>query len=123
MSRITASIRRNEGAPRAGRAFVAAVLADHEAAAEAAALIASELLSNAVLHEPEPDTPVELSLDINEDLARLSVAVGTDEGFERRAINAGVGGGFGLSIVAALADRWGITHGKRPVVWADLRLT
>ena len=99
-----------------------------EPAAEAAALVASELVSNAVAHAGPGDADsigVRLSraserLMIETELANLGSAEG-----RLRASNTAVDepdgpeSGLGMAIVARLADDWGIDDGSG---WASLRI-
>ena len=89
-------------------------------------LIASELVANAILHGAEP---VELTLQYQDGEVTIEVADGdpsiddillaVDQAVDRTAA-----GGRGLSVVAALAERWGtrpLRSGK--VVWATASTT
>jgi anti-sigma regulatory factor (Ser/Thr protein kinase) len=114
-------------APAAARAALAglrsrvspAVLSD-------AQLVVSELVTNSVLHSGAPATEfVQLYVDLTDTTVRLEVA---DPG-RRDAIAPLDGdttreGGFGLNLVRAVAEFWGLEQaaagGTR--VWAQLRL-
>lgn len=86
-------------------------------------MIASELVSNAVLHSggrPTHDLHVSACLADG----RLTIAV-TDPGFsgqsaERRARDDLQTGGWGLQIVEQLADRWGTGRESGYRVWAEV---
>ena len=105
----------------AARAFVHSRLSawemnDH---IDDALLIASELVTNAILHAR---TPVQLRLHADGPVVRVEVY---DENSRMPAVT-GVGpdatSGRGLAVVACLACAWGMEqegHGK--VVWAELR--
>ena len=110
-------------APRRARAVVAEFCATHGIGAEreVAELLASELVTNAVRHA---GTPMTLTLRLSGPLLRVAVRDGsggqvlpvqlTDETAES---------GRGLSLVDALADRWGcvfLHSGK--TVWATVRV-
>jgi anti-sigma regulatory factor (Ser/Thr protein kinase) len=85
---------------------------------QSALVLVSELVTNAVLHT---GGPAELRiLVIEPDAVRVEVADHARD-IPRSPPTAGAHGGFGLRIVAALADEWGCTplpHGK--VVWFEL---
>ncbi|GAA1700382.1 ATP-binding protein [Fodinicola feengrottensis] len=107
---------------RAARTFVAEVLSewDDHRRVEAAALLVSELVTNAIVHG---DGPIQLSVDRTAHHAVLRVEV-ADHGSglpTAQAVAADALSGRGLAIVAAVADRWGIqptSTGKR--VWFEL---
>jgi anti-sigma regulatory factor (Ser/Thr protein kinase) len=85
-------------------------------------LIASELVTNAILHGAEP---VELSLHCQDGEVTIEVADG-DPRVDNilRAIDQTDPGGRGLRVVASLADRWGtrpLQSGK--TVWATKKTT
>jgi anti-sigma regulatory factor (Ser/Thr protein kinase) len=86
------------------------------AAVEAAALAATELVNNAVLHG-EP--PVRLKAALLEDVLRLEVVDGGDGAPEVREAAGDETGGFGLRIVEALSRRWGAFEGTTHV-WCEL---
>jgi anti-sigma regulatory factor (Ser/Thr protein kinase) len=85
-------------------------------------IIVSELVSNAVLHT-DTDAPIGLTVRWNDQQVRVEVTDGdpdTDQ-VSPRTIDLPEPGGRGLRIVAALAQRWGVTRtstGK--TVWATL---
>lgn len=88
-----------------------------------AALIASELVSNAVRHAaalPSDQLAVEWLLDA--DGYRISVTDGgSQHRISSRVAGAGELSGRGLTIVAALAEDWGVSTGTGPAqttVWA-----
>ncbi len=94
----------------------------HPATAGAAALLASELCTNALLHGCLRDRLFRVETSMTGNALRVAV---TDPKGERlpvpRAITVGDQFGRGLLIVCALADRWAVeklTVGKR--VWAEL---
>ncbi len=108
--------------PRAARHFVTAVLKGWDVAGDAvddAALVTSELASNALLHA-ESDCVVTASLTRN----AIYVAV-EDQAATLPTLRPPVGlepSGRGLSMVCAVSRRWGadlLDEGK--VVWAELR--
>lgn len=86
--------------------------------AEVSALLADELVANAIAHG---EGPISLSMGIRSDCIRIAVR---DEGTEFpvvRESNPTAESGRGLSIVDSLATRWGFDpagHGKS--VWFEL---
>jgi anti-sigma regulatory factor (Ser/Thr protein kinase) len=88
---------------------------------EPAALVASELVTNAVVHAR---TALELRLDMRG--SRLQVAVKDQDPNLARVLAAkdGAGGGLGLVIIGQVATAWGVRRdgdgGK--VVWCTLEL-
>ena len=78
-------------------------------------LLASELVTNAVLHAGlGPDEPIELEVAFDDSCAHVEVR-DTGAGFAHvpRA-------GHGLRIVEATTDRWGIEHDGKTRVWFDV---
>ncbi len=89
-----------------------------------AVLIASELVSNAVLHSGGSEDD-ELTVDVALRQRRVMIAV-IDPGRSgtRARVQSGGDGfsGFGLRLVDELADRWGSERTDRHRVWAELAL-
>jgi anti-sigma regulatory factor (Ser/Thr protein kinase) len=83
---------------------------------EDAALMVSELVTNAVVHGAGA---ISLRIDVEADMVRIEVA---DEGNVAVAPSpeAGAHGGWGLRIVEQLADDWGVLEGSTKV-WFRLR--
>jgi anti-sigma regulatory factor (Ser/Thr protein kinase) len=83
---------------------------------EDAALMVSELVTNAVVHGVGA---ISLRIDVEADAVRIEVA---DEGNVALAPSpeAGAHGGWGLRIVEQLADDWGVLEGSTKV-WFLLR--
>jgi anti-sigma regulatory factor (Ser/Thr protein kinase) len=81
-----------------------------------AALMVSELVTNAVVHGVGA---ISLRIDVEADAVRVEVA---DEGSVAVAPRPepGAHGGWGLRIVAQLADDWGVLEGSTKV-WFRLR--
>ncbi|MFD5115473.1 ATP-binding protein [Streptomyces sp. NPDC058391] len=95
---------------------------------ETAAHVIAELASNAALHGRTPGRDFRLVLTFPAP-GTLRIEV-TDTQADRlpatrRAAPADGESGRGLILVAALADRWGVTTGPAPckTVWAELDLT
>ena len=84
-------------------------------------VIASELVTNAILHGAEP---VELTLHCHDGEVTIEVADGDPriDNVRLRAVDQAASGGRGLRVVASLADRWGTRQlqcGK--AVWATMQ--
>jgi anti-sigma regulatory factor (Ser/Thr protein kinase) len=86
---------------------------------ETVRLLISELVTNAVRHGGR-DAPVELHASWNSCL-RVEV-MDRGEGFQPTPRSGPVDepGGFGLFLVGALADRWGVTTDHCTTVWFEL---
>lgn len=105
----------------AARRWLRAVLAEADAleCSDDAALVVSELATNAVVHAT---SPFRVLLDLSAGRLRVSVEDAEDQLFEPRAPQVDDVGGRGSLIIESLAEHWGcdqLTGGK--VVWADLR--
>lgn len=85
-------------------------------------LVVSELMTNAVRHGRGV---VDLTVACDERRVRLEVH---DEGgptlpaFRRPELRGGVVGGFGLRLVDAIVDDWGVDHNGGTRVWAEAAL-
>jgi anti-sigma regulatory factor (Ser/Thr protein kinase) len=129
MSRVThqpvlaATLPPTLAAPRFARNEVLARLHERhlEQLADEAALLTSELVTNAVIHA---HSSVDLELYLDDDHIHVSV-VDHGEGAPRIREPDPAGGGQGLRIVDSIADQWGHEplhpFGKR--VWFDLQTT
>lgn len=113
---------RDVTAPAAGRRFVREALSDYPAAVPAAELVISELLTNAVIHQPSRTEPVHVRIDIQRDTARLSVDLSPGYEINSDQPRGSVEGGFGLAIVRALCGRWGVDRDGRPTTWCEIDL-
>ena len=85
-----------------------------------ASLLTSELVTNSVLHgQTGVEDEIELALSWDADRVRLGI---TDEGpgFQASARDPERPGGWGLVLVEAMSDRWGIERGERTRVWFEL---
>jgi serine/threonine-protein kinase RsbW len=114
-------------APRAARAFVAETLSAWDVqgdGVEAAKLVVSELVTNAVLHAPESPT-ISVGLRLSEDVVRVLVTDGGLQEPERRAPPDPwtAETGRGVWLVDAFTEQWGIEmHGlDGKTVWCELR--
>jgi anti-sigma regulatory factor (Ser/Thr protein kinase) len=126
--RVEARLALDVQAPGAARVVVADCLGDRVAASvfRDAQLLVSELVTNSVRHSGVPaGSDVIVSVNLTPGMVRLDVEdpghVGT---VALRAPDAGTGGGYGLNLVQALSERWGMERvaegGTR--VWAQLAL-
>ena len=113
-------------APRAARAFVAETLTAWNVQAdkvEAAQLVVSELVTNAVLHAAESHT-ISVDLRLTDGVVRVLVSDGGLGGSGRRAHAdpSTAETGRGVWLVDAFAERWGTeTHGRDgKTVWCEL---
>jgi anti-sigma regulatory factor (Ser/Thr protein kinase) len=114
-------------APRAARAFVAETLTAWDVQAdevEAAKLVVSELVTNAVLHAPESPS-ISLDLRLTDGVVRVLVTDGGLREPERQAQPDPWTRetGRGVWLVDAFTERWGTeTHGRDgKTVWCELR--
>jgi serine/threonine-protein kinase RsbW len=80
-----------------------------------ARLLATELVTNAFRHGRPPIT---LTIDEQDDHLRVEVADAGD-GRPRRSPEPGAQGGWGLLLVEATADRWGVADGSTSV-WFEI---
>lgn len=104
-------------APRIARGLLADVVPE-DFDLTIAQLLASELITNAILHTRRPG---ELRVSLANDLVRIEVRDTVDMP-PRLKHEVGVAGGWGLRIVTALSNGWGVERsrgGKN--VWFELR--
>ncbi len=107
------------GAPSAARGRVEHALAgqDEEIVATAALLV-SELVSNAVCHASSASDRVGVVFGLLGGRLRIEVVdagIGFDVEVERETTH-----GFGLRVVDDLADDWGVEPGPPHKVWCEL---
>jgi two-component sensor histidine kinase len=88
---------------------------------EDAGLLVSELVTNSVKHaSSEPRDQIGLRVRREGRTLRVEVSDRSSERPTRREATAG-NGGFGLNIVHALADRWGVDEiDDRQVTWFEM---
>jgi anti-sigma regulatory factor (Ser/Thr protein kinase) len=109
--------------PGEARRFVGDVLRDHgvdtEEVVEAALLLTSELVTNAVLYAPGT-----INVDVDLDLTAVRVEVGDDSADPPAPRPAGpdAGSGRGLQLLEAIARAWGVDQQRDDgkVVWFEL---
>jgi anti-sigma regulatory factor (Ser/Thr protein kinase) len=88
-----------------------------------AAIVVSELLSNAIRHAaPLPDAQVQVTWSLDHDGLRIAVSDAGDGPLPQVTEPApGAPGGRGLGIVESLSDRWGVLREDGvTTVWAQL---
>jgi hypothetical protein len=114
-------------APVVARAVLISALSDRVPAVvlEHAQLLASELVTNSVLHcGASPDDVLGFRVQLSSAVVRLEVDdPGRGGMITPRPPDFDRGGGFGLNVVDALSEAWGVersTAGTR--VWAELKL-
>ena len=124
MAEANLDLRREATSVHTARRFVERILLDwHQDALmiKEATLLASELVSNAVLHAATNSSTEDLQLRLRRipDGIRIEVVDGSPAPPIRRP--ASVGGGRGLLIVETIAARWGtLPHPGGKVVWFEL---
>src|SRR4051794_5532626 len=79
-------------------------------------LVASELVTNAVAHG---DGAITVRLELLDDVVRIEVIDTGDRSAPAIRRTADEGGGYGLRLVDALSQRWGVYDGSTHV-WADI---
>jgi serine/threonine-protein kinase RsbW len=84
-------------------------------------LLVSELVTNSLCHAGlGADDVVRVTASLDNGSLRLEVEnPGVAGDVAARPPGAG-GGGFGLQLVAALADRWGVVRDGRTRVWVEM---
>jgi anti-sigma regulatory factor (Ser/Thr protein kinase) len=112
-------------APATARAAVAAWLSPRVAdqVLDDAQLLVSELVTNSVCHaQLASGATVRVSVEICDGFVRLEVEDPGDVAVGAVAPDREHGGGFGLFLVEALAQRWGSSHDGTTCVWAELAI-
>lgn len=88
-------------------------------------LLVSELVTNSLRHgELGADDHIRLGVSVTDAVVRVEVAdPGKGFAFEGRADDPDTVEGWGLYLVATLADRWGVDHDEASRVWFELDRT
>jgi anti-sigma regulatory factor (Ser/Thr protein kinase) len=123
-TRLGATLR----APSEARRFVSSLLSGRlqPEDVESAALVVSELVTNAVVHA---GTPVEVALELDGRLLRLRVVDGDGRPpVPRRAVSDSLSTGRGLRLLEVLSTRWGVEPLGGPgspgkAVWCELAVS
>lgn len=107
------------GAPRHAREAVAALRDELDARThDDLRLIVSELVTNAVVHGP--NHPIRVRVEVGDDgVVRGEIEDEGSGNVRLRAARSARGGGYGLGIVDALSDNWGV-RGETTRVWFEL---
>ena len=118
------TLARGPSAPREGRRCLDpfASMIPHQVMTDAGVVI-SELVTNAVIHNPDGPSTIELVLRLRAHHVRIEVR---DDGLPfiprvpHRDLDAAAG--RGLLIVDRFAERWGVLLDHGTCVWAQLRV-
>jgi len=112
----------NENAPKAARDALSFVGADiPEEPLQTALLLASELVTNSVVHGPASPSTVGLLISVERNVLRVEVSDGSPHAATLRAPSED--GGLGLTFVAEMASRWGSGRDDGAnVTWFELDL-
>ncbi len=110
-------------APRAARVRLrrwCREIAVEQPRCETLELLASELVTNAVLHsDAAPDSDIKVRAQADSDTIRVEVVDRGERGRPHLREPAGVRGGYGLHIVAGNARRWGVELDGETRVWFE----
>jgi anti-sigma regulatory factor (Ser/Thr protein kinase) len=108
--------------PRAAREAVALVAGDIPTEAlETARLLTSELVTNSVKYGPPSPAIIGVFIDVGRELIRIEISDNAES--HPRLKPPGGRGGYGLTLVDALASRWDTAREDgRNVTWFELRL-
>jgi anti-sigma regulatory factor (Ser/Thr protein kinase) len=80
-------------------------------------LLASELVTNAVMHaDAAPGEPIELSASCEGGRTRVEV-----RNHGEPLVAAELSAGYGLRVLAGASARWGIEHDSSTLVWFEVR--
>ena len=98
-----------------------------ESSRHSGALLASELIAQVTGQAPGFDRePVGLTVQLREDAVRLEatgpVAPSIQATADHRMVPADPFADWGLFMLDRLADRWGVSNGARPNIWAEIEV-
>jgi len=112
-------------APSAARHALFELAVPRQAPRERLRLLVSELVTNSVQHAPTgPDASLDMLVLVGASDGGIRVEVSdAGDGFHpaRLGPDRDLTSGWGLYLVDALADRWGVARGKPTRVWFELR--
>ncbi|MEU6648299.1 ATP-binding protein [Streptomyces sp. NPDC046900] len=94
-------------------------------AGEIVTLVVAELAANAVRHGRVPGRDFRLRLVLRDGVVRVEVADGRTERLPVLRKSRGEEGGYGLMLVSAVAERWGVEPRvgcAYKLVWAEVRV-
>ena len=116
------SLAANEHAPKAARDALSFVGADiPEEPLQIALLLASELVTNSVVHGPPDPSTVGLLISVERNVLRVEVSDRSPHAATPKM--RGEGGGLGLTFLAEMASRWGAGRDNGiNVTWFELDL-
>jgi transcriptional regulator with XRE-family HTH domain len=116
------SLAANEHAPKAARDALSFVGADiPEEPLQTALLLASELVTNSVVHGPPHPSTVGLLISVERNVLRVEVSDGSPHAATPKTRSEG--GGLGLTFLAEMASRWGAGPDNGiNVTWFELDL-
>jgi anti-sigma regulatory factor (Ser/Thr protein kinase) len=122
---LEASLPLDTRAPGAARSLVASLRGRVPGSfLDTAQLLVSELVANSVRHSGAPaGARVEVRVRLTDSMVRLEVSdPGCDGVIAPRAPDLQGGGGFGLNLVSAVSERWGLERSAAggTCVWAQL---
>jgi anti-sigma regulatory factor (Ser/Thr protein kinase) len=121
LERVETRLPATSASPRAARRFVGTALRRCEidvATVEAAQLLVSELVTNAIVHT---SSEVRLSVSIQGDAIRVEVTDRGDGVAQLRMVDSDSTGGRGLGIVDGIARAWGSDPRREgKAVWFEL---
>jgi anti-sigma regulatory factor (Ser/Thr protein kinase) len=112
-----------ERTPRAAREAVTLVAADVPSEAlDAARVLTTELVTNSVKYGPPAPASIGLVVDVARERIRVEVSDAAEASPQLRSPSTD-GGGYGLTLVEALATRWSTSReAGRNVTWFELDL-
>ena len=113
---------RGPTAPAAARRVLGELAVPAQTPREKLSLLVTELVTNSVKYAPtSPDDPVEMLVGLSHGGMRVEVSDG-GRGFRPAPVgpNRDLTSGWGLYLVDALADRWGVAQDGPTRVWFEL---
>jgi serine/threonine-protein kinase RsbW len=125
---VSQHLKHDSGAASVARELVLEFLAEHPTTDELrhnAALVAYELVANAVAHgHPDDDGTIELTCEVEDNALVVRVRdAGSRGAVEPRALEHEVGHGRGLAIVDALSSSWSVDRSDGTAVVARVPLS